>query len=135
MQPELKHVELMNADGIRELFEPCGVVQLKRMFGGRGIYLRGRIIALEFEGTIWMKTDDQTRPAFEQAGSRAFTYSKKTGEVGVMSYFMLPEAAFEDPDILRDWVKLAEQASERAEIVKHAASSKTTARKTAAVRH
>jgi DNA transformation protein and related proteins len=124
----------MNADGIRELFEPCGTVQLKRMFGGRGIYLSGRIIALEFDGMIWLKTDAATRPAFEQANSRPFTYEKKSGEVGVMSYWLLPEAAFDDPDVMREWVKLAEGASERAEIAKLADTPSAPSGKRAAKR-
>jgi DNA transformation protein and related proteins len=119
----------MQAEGIRELFEPCGTVQLKRMFGGRGIYLRGLIVAIEFDGLIWLKTDASTRPAFEQANSRPFTYEKKSGEVGVMSYWLLPEAAFDDPDVMRGWVKLAEGASERAEHAKHAEKPLSSARK------
>jgi DNA transformation protein and related proteins len=124
----------MDADGIRELFEPCGTVQLKRMFGGRGIYLGGRIIALEFDGMIWLKTDAATRPAFEEANSRPFTYEKKSGEVGVMSYWLLPEAALDDADVMRDWVKLAEGASERAELAKLAEAPRAPARKFVAKR-
>jgi DNA transformation protein and related proteins len=110
----------MNADQIRELFEPCGSVQLKRMFGGRGIYLNGKIIALEFEGLIWLKTDATTRPEFEKAKSRPFSYEKKSGEVGVMTYWLLPEEALDDSDAMISWVKLAEKAADSAAVLKSA---------------
>ncbi len=124
----------MDAEALRALFEPCGVVQLKRMFGGRGIYLRRRIVAIEADGQVWLKTDDLTRSAFEQVQSRPFTYAKKSGDVGVMSYWLLPEAAFDDPDVMREWVKLAEGASERAEHARLADSKHAPPRKLAAKR-
>ncbi len=104
----------MDAEGIRELFEPSGPVQIRRMFGAHGIYRDGRIIALEDEGMIWLKADDISSPAFKLAGSRAFTYEKKIGGVTVMSYWLLPEAAHDDPDVMQHWVRLAEEAASRA---------------------
>jgi DNA transformation protein and related proteins len=104
----------MDAAGIEELFEPVGPVQLKRMFGGHGIYREGRIVALEANGMIWLKADDVSKSDFEKAGSRPFTYDKKGGGVTAMSYWLLPEAAFEDSDVMRQWVRLAEAAADRA---------------------
>jgi DNA transformation protein and related proteins len=104
----------MDTEGIRELFEPSGPIQIRRMFGAHGIYRDGRIIALEDEGMIWLKADAVSSPAFEAAGSRPFTYEKKTGGVTVMGYWLLPEAAHDDPDVMRHWVRLAEQAASRA---------------------
>jgi DNA transformation protein and related proteins len=104
----------VDAEGIRELFEPVGAVQLKRMFGSHGIYREGRIVALEADGMIWLKADETSRPAFEAAGSRPFTYDKKGGGVTAMSYWLLPEAAFDDPDLMRQWARSAEEAADRA---------------------
>jgi DNA transformation protein len=103
----------MDAEGIREIFEPFGAVSLKRMFGGHGIYRHGRIIAIEADGVIWMKTDAESREAFSAAGSRPFSYATGKGEVTIGSYWALPEAAFDDPDELRRWAALAEAAAER----------------------
>jgi DNA transformation protein and related proteins len=121
----------MDAEGIRELFEPSGPIQIRRMFGAHGIYRDGRIIALEDEGMIWLKADDVSSPAFEAVGSRAFTYKKKTGGVTVMSYWLLPEAAHDDPDVMRHWVKLAEQAASRASLKSVAPKPKSTKPKSA----
>ncbi len=106
----------MDAEAIRELFEPSGPIQIRRMFGAHDIYRDGRIVALEDEGMIWLKADIVSSPAFEAAGSRPFAYEKKTGGVTVMSYWLLPEAAHDDSDIMLHWVRLAEQAASRATV-------------------
>ena len=103
----------MHADGIRDLFDSTGPVQIRRMFGAHGIYREGHIIALEDEGMIWLKTDAISRPEFSAAGSRPFTYAKQTGDVTITSYWLLPEAALDDPDVMRHWVGVAEQAARR----------------------
>ncbi len=103
----------MVIDGIRELFEPSGPVQIRRMFGAHGIFRDGRMIALEDGGMIWLKADDVSQVDFVAAGSRPFEYEKKSGSITVMSYWLLPEAAHNDPDVMRDWVILAERAAQR----------------------
>ena len=40
----------MNADGLRELFEPFGAVEVKRMCGGAGVYAEGLCFAIESGG-------------------------------------------------------------------------------------
>lgn len=104
----------MDATAIEDLFRPVGPVRLKRMFGGYGIYRRDAMIALEFDGMVWLKADAQSRDLFEQAGSRAFTYEKKAGGVTVMSFWLLPEICHDDDDAMKHWVDLAQEAAQRA---------------------
>jgi DNA transformation protein and related proteins len=59
----------MDAEAIRELFEPSGPIQIRRMFRAHGIYRDGRIIALQDEGMIWLKADTLSISAFEAASS------------------------------------------------------------------
>jgi DNA transformation protein len=106
----------MDAGSIHDVFGPVGKIQLKRLFGGHGIYLEGRIIAIEADGMIWLKMDAISRADFENAGSRPFTYAKK-GKVTALSYWLMPESAFEDQDTLRHWVRLAERAADRASAI------------------
>ncbi len=117
----------MQADAVRELFDPTGPIQIRRMFGGLGIYRDGRMIAITADGGLWMKTDTESRRAFEAAGSRPFSFAKSDGSVTVLSYWSLPEEAFDDPDAMRDWVRLAEAAATRSAAV---APPKRTRRKT-----
>ena len=37
----------MDAEGLKELFEPFGPVTVKRMFGGSGLYAEGLCFAIE----------------------------------------------------------------------------------------
>jgi DNA transformation protein and related proteins len=104
----------VDAEVIREIFEPVGRVQFRRMFGGHGIYLDGLIFALEIDGDIFMKTDDVNRGFFESRGSRRFTY-EKLGKVTLLpGCWSLPAAAYDDADELRELTRSSLAASERA---------------------
>jgi DNA transformation protein and related proteins len=105
----------VDAEGIREIFEPVGRVTLRRMFGGHGVYLDGLIIALEFDGDMFMKTDDVNRGLYETRGSRPFSYIKQGAEQMITSYWSLPASAFDDADELRALTRSSLAASERAQ--------------------
>jgi DNA transformation protein and related proteins len=104
----------MDADGIREIFEPVGRVTLRRMFGGHGVYLDGLIFALESDGVLFLKTDETNRGLFESRGSRPFTYMKQGTEQLLTSYWSLPASAFDDSDELRELTRSSFAASQRA---------------------
>ena len=82
-------------DHLLDLFAPLGDITLKSMFGGAGIYHKDQIFGLIIAERIYLKTDDVTRPAFEREGVQPFRYSTKNGEVGVMTYWELPERLLE----------------------------------------
>ncbi len=105
----------MDNDAIEEMFEGLGPVTIKRMFGGKGIYHAGRILALEMRGEILLKADVETAPDFEAAGSQQWVYAGKPGGKPVkMPYWSVPEDAFDDPDIMAQWVRRAYAAAVRA---------------------
>lgn len=83
------------------------------MFGGHGVYGPEGIFAIDVDGALFLKVDAETRLLWEQADSRPFTYEKKAGQQAVMSYFALPDNAYDDPETLRHWVGLARQAASR----------------------
>ncbi|KRD64634.1 TfoX/Sxy family protein [Ensifer sp. Root278] len=102
----------MDNAAIEEMFETLGPVTIKRMFGGKGIYCQGIIFALEVDGEILLKGDEQTAPTFEAAGSRQWAYDGK-GKPVKMPYWSIPDDAFDDPDEMARWVRLAYQAALR----------------------
>ncbi|WP_077961152.1 TfoX/Sxy family protein [Ensifer adhaerens] len=102
----------MDNVAIEEMFETLGPVTIKRMFGGKGIYCQGVIFALEVDGEILLKGDEQTAPEFEAAGSRQWAYDGK-GKPVKMPYWSIPEDAFDDPDEMARWVRLAYEAALR----------------------
>lgn len=103
----------MERDAIEEMFQALGPVTIRRMFGGKGIYFEGRILALEVGGEILLKADAQSAPAFEEAGSSQWTYDGKSKPVK-MPYWSIPDIAFDDPDEMAKWVRLADEAARRA---------------------
>ncbi|MCJ8148894.1 TfoX/Sxy family protein [Shinella sedimenti] len=104
----------MDRDGIEEMFQALGPVTIRRMFGGKGIYHQGRILALDFRDEILLKADSVSAPDFEAAGCRQWTYEGKKGTPVKMPYWSVPEAAFDDPDEMAIWVRRAYEAALRA---------------------
>lgn len=104
----------MDNDAIEEMFEALGPVTIKRMFGGKGIYHQGLILALDFRGDILLKADAESAPLFAEAGAEQWTYPGKTGKPVAMPYWSIPNEALDDPDMMAKWVRLAFEAARRA---------------------
>lgn len=102
----------MDNDDIHDLFAGLGTVTIKRMFGGKGIYHAGDIIALEVDGEILLKADEESAGEFSAAGCRQWSYAGK-GKTVNMPYWTLPEDALDDRDVMQDWARLAYQAALR----------------------
>jgi DNA transformation protein len=97
------------------MFQGLGPVTVKRMFGGKGIYHLGRIIALEVRDEMLLKADETSAPEFAAAGATQWTYEGKNGKPVKMPYWSIPDEAYDDPDLMAKWVRLAYEASLRAE--------------------
>ncbi|MCQ4629581.1 TfoX/Sxy family protein [Shinella sp. CPCC 100929] len=104
----------MDRDGIEEMFQALGPVTIKRMFGGKGIYHEGRILALEVQGEILLKADEESAADFSAAGSRQWYYDGKSGKPVKMPYWSIPDEALDDPDVMAIWVRRAYEAALRA---------------------
>ena len=105
----------MDDNDIRDMFAGIGPVSIRRMFGGKGIYAGGVIIALEVDGEILLKADSETRSQFEAAGSRQWSYDGNKGRgLVAMPYWSIPDEAFDDPDEMARWARMAMQAGLRA---------------------
>ncbi|PDT84443.1 TfoX/Sxy family protein [Sinorhizobium sp. BJ1] len=103
----------MDNAAIEEMFETLGPISIRRMFGGKGIYCDGVILAVEVDGEILLKGDAETAPEFEGAGGRQWAYDGK-GKPVKMPYWSIPEAAYDEPEEMARWVKLAYAAARRA---------------------
>ncbi len=110
----------MDPESIQDLFQELGPVRVRSMFGGKGLYVGDRMFGLEAGGEIYLKTDATSRAAFEEAGSRPFTYRKGDGEPVTTSYWLLPSAAADDPSEAARWARSALEASRRAAAAKPA---------------
>ncbi len=92
---------------------PLGAFRARPMFGGHGLYLDDLMFGLIFEDRLYLKADDESRPAFEREGSAPFVYDSSKGCVST-SYWLCPPAALKDATKLRAWVGRAHAAAKRA---------------------
>jgi DNA transformation protein and related proteins len=115
-----------------ELFEPLGAARSRRMFGGHGIYIDDLFVALIAYDRIYLKTDAQTRAAFEAAGCEPFIYDG-AGKQVTMGYWSAPAEAMDSPAQMQPWARLALEAALRARAAKPpAARRRPSARPSAA---
>lgn len=104
----------MDNDAIVDLFSGLGRVTIRRMFGGKGIYHQGLIVALEVGGDILLKADEVSAPEFAGAGSSQWTYEGRMRKGPVaMPYWSIPDSALDDPDEMAIWARKAFEASLR----------------------
>ncbi len=104
----------LDPDHIRDLFAAFGPVQVRRMFGGAGLYADGVMFGLVSDGLIHLKADAATVPRFEAEGCRPFEYSTRTGRRAVMSYWRVSDRLYDDPDALAQWARQALESARRA---------------------
>jgi DNA transformation protein and related proteins len=97
----------VDAEFIHDLFGEFGRVDVKRMFSGQGIYAHGVIFAIVSGDIIYLKTDDATRIAFMHEKATPLTFTKKSGQRMVTSYWRLPERLYDDPAELAQWARAA----------------------------
>jgi DNA transformation protein and related proteins len=103
----------MDNTDIEEMFAGLGPVSIRRMFGGKGVYHRGLIIAIDLRDEIMLKADEISSPNFEAAGARQWAYEGRKGKPVLMPYWSIPEEAFDDPDEMRIWTTRAFEAALR----------------------
>jgi DNA transformation protein len=108
------HIAPMDRERIEELFAGLGPVSIRRMFGGKGIYIDGVIFAVELDGELMLKADAQAAPDFVAAGCRQWTYpNRKSGKPVPMPYWSVPDEALDDPDEMTPWARKALEAARR----------------------
>src|SRR6185437_14267682 len=110
---------------LRDQFRRWGPVDIRRMFGGHGIFRDGTMFALIHDETLYLRSDDGNRAAFAAAGMGPFRYRRR-GKLVALAYHQAPPEALEDSEVLGQWADLAFAAAMRRA---HTRTAKTAARK------
>jgi DNA transformation protein len=113
-------------DHIRELFAAFGAVEVRRMFGGAGIFADGVMIGLIADDVIHLKADEATQEAFRREGCEPFGYQTSKGRRQLTSYWRLPERLYDDPDELAGWARTALAVAMRGAAAKAPARKRAT---------
>ena len=111
---------------MHELLAPLGEVEVRRMFGGLGVYIDDVFVAVASHERIYLKTDAESQPLFEAEGSEPFAFEKK-GEMVTTSYWSAPDAAMESAERMARWAQMAIAAAKRKATAKAAPASKAKA--------
>lgn len=93
---------------LRDQFSVLGPVEVKRMFGGAGIYFGGKIFALGDNDTLYLKAAPDQRAKFQRAGCKPF--EPWPGHV-MAGYWTVPVDVQEDRNELAQWAREALKAA------------------------
>lgn len=89
-----------------------GLILVKRMFGGHGVYCDGLFIAILSEETLYFKADEVSRQTFETAGCARFSYPR-AGKTATLNFYAAPAEAMESSTFISPWARLAIEAALR----------------------
>lgn len=104
---------LLDAAETADSLGAMGKIEVKRFFGGAGLVLGGVYFGFLMKGTLYLRTDSETRLRFEALGLTPFSYATRARRVTVASYYEAPAEAREDTHVLLDWAREAYAAALR----------------------
>ena len=113
---------------LKEVFDLFGPIQLRRMFGGYGIFHKGVMFALVADNALYLKADKTISKYFTERELEQFCYEKQ-GKAFKMSYYMAPEEIFDDPEEAKVWADRSYAAAIRANKPKKKATKKPKKKK------
>jgi len=116
-----------DSDFVTEVLErmhTLGAVSARKMFGGHGIFLDGRMFALIADNELYLKADAHSRAHFDALDLPRFSYTQASGKAVSMAYHLAPEDFFEDSDAAQSWALRALEAALRAPVPKKTARRK-----------
>lgn len=104
-------LEMARAQEIADQLETLAPVAVTRFFSGAGLTRNGIQFAFVIRGTVYFRTDADSRPAYEALGAEPFSYAGRTKEVTIQAYYEAPVDVLDDPDALNRWAERAYQAA------------------------
>jgi DNA transformation protein len=93
-----------------DLFHHFGRINMRRMFGGEGIYAGDQIIGLVVDDRVYLKTTDSNRADFLAEGCEPFTYMRGKKRMAT-SYYAVPERLLDDSEEFGQWARKAHAAA------------------------
>lgn len=117
---------------LADLFTGIGPIDIRRMFGGAGLYLGDACFAIVLGGErVMMRGDDVLGPEFQAEGGEQWVYQRPGRKPVAMPYWSLPDSALDDPDEACRWAERALGPARKAAAEKAAAKARKAARKAA----
>lgn len=86
-------------------------LEIRRMFGGHGLYSGDTFFAILHKERLYFKTGEETRPRYEACGMTPFRPSARQT---LRTYYEVPVDILEDDARLTEWAQEAIACQERA---------------------
>jgi DNA transformation protein len=88
---------------------PLGV-RARGMFGGHGLYLGDKFFGLVYDGHVYFRTDEFSRPDYTSRGMPPFQPNNRPiGPRTVPRNFQVPPDVLADSELLAEWALRASQ--------------------------
>lgn len=87
---------------VQDQLSEFGAFEIKRMFGGVGIFREGKMFAKIGGDTLRLKVDESNKKQFEERGMKPFFSEKKKKG---MPYWEVPPDVLEDRSTLAQWAR------------------------------
>lgn len=91
-----------------------GPITTRPLFGAIALYRDAHVLAMVWNGALYFKVDDASRPDYKAAGSHALGYVAEGHEHALKSYCEVPVDVIEDHEKLLDWAQRAWSAALKA---------------------
>ena len=101
------------AEFLHALLAPTGRVVLRRMFGKTGVFCNGLMLGMVTDDTLYLRVDDLNRADFEEAGSEPPLHYNKQGRSIDLSFWLVPDRLYDEPDEFVAWARSALAAARR----------------------
>ena len=111
-----------------DLVSLAAPTEARRMFGGYGLFSRGLMYGLLDDEELFLKTDEECRQAFADAGCRQWVYESPSRGAVPTGYYRPPDEAHEDAEAMLPWARLALDAAARKAAAKAAKGKKRAAK-------
>ena len=86
-----------------------GEVTSRPLFGGHGLYWRETIFGILFEGRLYFKVDEQSKPDFVSRGMGPLRPNERQT---LKSYYKVPPEVLAEPEALLSWAGEAIRAAQ-----------------------
>lgn len=97
---------------LQDVFRQFGPIEVRRMFGGYGVYHDGLMFGLVSDETLYLKADDGNAAHFRELQLPQFEYLRR-GKPTRLSYYRAPDVVMEDLSEAAVWARRSFDAALR----------------------
>lgn len=87
-------------DFVQDQLSALENITCRKMFDAHGLYYEGRFFGIVHKGTLYLKTNENTRKSYAAYGMKPFSPSEKQT---LKNYYEIPSEILEQKEMLSQW--------------------------------